>query len=85
MLGCCTEASKTMSLTDKTALKAAHDELGLPHDETTLALLVNVHIVGGSKDLAFKLKGLTMRVSILERLMEVMRSSGGSNAPHRSP
>ena len=58
------------------ALAKLQSELGLPHSEDTLALLVNVHIVGGSKDLALHLKGLTMRVKVLQELIEILRRSG---------
>ena len=52
------------------------EELGLPHSEETLAMLVNVHIVGGSKDLALHLKGLTLRIDVLEELISIMRDTG---------
>ena len=39
-------------------------------------MLVKVHIVGGSKDLALHLKGLTLRIPVLRRLIEIMRDSG---------
>ena len=38
--------------------------------------LVNVHIVGGSKDLAQHLSGLTMRVPVVQRLIHILRCSG---------
>ena len=59
----------------------------LPHDEETLALLVGVHIRGGSKDLAVHLKGLTMRVGVVSELIRILRAScypgyrEGVNAP----
>ena len=52
------------------------NDLGVPHSEETLALLVNVHIIGGNKDLALHLKGLTMRVPVLQRLIDILRASG---------
>ena len=60
----------------KSALQQIQNELGVPHSEETLALLVNVHIVGGNKDLALHLKGLTMRVHVLQRLVEILRANG---------
>ena len=39
-------------------------------------MLVNVHIVGGSKDLALHLKGLTLRIPVMRTLIEIMRDSG---------
>ena len=52
------------------------EELDAPHSEETLALLVNVHLVGGSKDLSQHLSGLTLRVSVVQRLIDISRSSG---------
>ena len=52
------------------------EELGLPHSENTLAMLVNVHIVGGCKDLALHLQGLTLRVGVMQELIRLMRGSG---------
>ena len=64
--------------------------MGLPHSEETLALLVHVHIVGGNKDLAVHLRGLTLRVRVVQELIEILRSSGypgyessGVNSPDR--
>ena len=48
----------------------------MPHSEDVLALLVNVHIRGGSKDLATHLQGLTMRVAIVAELIRILRGSG---------
>ena len=48
----------------------------VPHDEETLATLLNVHIVGGTTDLAQHLEGATLRPAIVEKLIEVLRSSG---------
>ena len=48
----------------------------MPHSEDTLALLVNVFIVGGSKDFATHLSGLTMRVRVVQELVEILRASG---------
>ena len=41
-----------------------------------MALLVNFFIVGGSKDLAVHLSGLTMRVHVAQQLIEMLRASG---------
>ena len=54
------------------ALRRLQNDLGVPHSEETLALLVNVHIIGGNKDLALHLKGLTMRVPVLQRLIDIL-------------
>ena len=47
-------------------LKLLQGSLGVPHSEETLAMLVNVHIVGGSKDLALHLQGLTLRIPVMK-------------------
>ena len=39
-------------------------------------MLVHVHIVGGNKDLAIHLKGLTLRVRVVQDLTEILRSGG---------
>ena len=39
-------------------------------------MLVNVHVVGGSKDLALHLKVLTQRIPATQRPIEIMRGSG---------
>ena len=41
----------------------------LPHDEEMLATLLNVHIVGGSTDLATHLEGATIRPAVIEELI----------------
>lgn len=41
----------------------------VPHDEATLASLLNVHIVGGTKDLAKHLEGATIRPAVVEELI----------------
>ena len=48
----------------------------MPHSEETLALLVNVHLVGGNKDLTNHLSGLTLRVRVVQRLIDILRASG---------
>ena len=64
--------------------------MGLPHSEDTLALLVNVRIAGRNKDLAEHLKGLTMRVRVIQDLIDILRCTGypgydkhGVNAPDK--
>ena len=66
------------------------EELRLPHSEETRALLVNVHIRGGSKNLAMHLSGLTLRVNVIQELIFILRRSGypgyevnGVNAPDK--
>ena len=41
-----------------------------------LSLLLSVHIVGGTKDLAEHLEGATMRPAVVERLIDDLRRSG---------
>ena len=72
----CQQAEKHCKKVGHGFLRKAQKELGLPHSEGTLALLVNVHIVNGDKSLSEHLKGLTMRVAVLSRLIEILRASG---------
>ena len=71
---CCREAAQHTYAPKNVNLLG--ESLGVPHSEETLAMLVNVHIVGGSKDLALHLKGLTLRIPVMQRLIEIMRDSG---------
>ena len=73
---CCQQAEKHSKHVGHGFLRKAQKELGLPHSESTLALLVNVHIVNGDKSLSEHLKGLTMRVTVLQRRIEILRASG---------
>ena len=74
---CCRQASQRASDSQrKENIKKLQAESGLPHGEEILALLVNVHIVGGTKDLALHLKGLTLRIDVLEELTKLMRDTG---------
>merc|ERR1712107_282856 len=73
---CCHQAVLHAKQVEKKELEKLQSELGLPHSEETLALLVNVHIVGGDKDLALHLKGLTLRVHVMQDLIEILRQSG---------
>ena len=73
---CCHQAIKAANKTQAKDLRKIEKELGLPHTEETLALLVNVHIVGGNKDLALCLKGLTMRVEVIQNLIQILKLSG---------
>ena len=73
---CCHQAIQTASKTQSDDIRKLEKDLGLPHSEETLALLVNVRIVGGNKDLALHLKGLTMRVKVIQTLIEILKLSG---------
>ncbi|CAK0833594.1 unnamed protein product [Prorocentrum cordatum] len=73
---CCREASQRAEEIHGGRLKLLQDALGVPHSEETLAMLVNVRIKGGSKDLAQHLKRLTLRIPVMRKLMELMRDSG---------
>ena len=66
---CCQAAAQHARGVCDDRLKLLQENLGVPHSEDTLAMLVNVHIVGGSKDLALHLKGLTLRIPVIERLL----------------
>ena len=87
---CCHQACKHATGQTKQKLEQLREELGVPHTEETLALLVNVHIVGGNKDLAQHLSGLTMRVRVVQKLIDILRDSGypgydpkGINSPDK--
>ena len=54
----------------------AKESITLPLGEDILAALVNVHIVGGSKDLVCHLEGATMRTDVVLALIAELRSSG---------
>ncbi|CAK0802944.1 unnamed protein product, partial [Prorocentrum cordatum] len=73
---CCREASQHAEEIHGDRLRLLQDALGVPHSEETLAMLVNVRIKGGSKDLAQHLKGLTLRIPVMQKLIEIMRDSG---------
>ena len=73
---CCHQACLHADKVHKYRLKVLQDELGLPHSEDTLAMLINVHIVGGSKDLALHLSGLTLRIPVMQQLIDTMCDSG---------
>ena len=48
----------------------------LPRSEADLAHYVGICIVGGSKDLAQHLKGITLRVEVMRLLLIAMRNTG---------
>ena len=73
---CCHLACLHATGKQKKELDLLREQLGVPHTEETLALLVNVHIVGGNKDLAKHLSGLTMRVRVVQQLIDILRASG---------
>ena len=73
---CCAAAIAGAGEVDRQGLRQWQDEQGVPHSEEVLALLVGVHIRGGSKDLAMHLKGLTMRVAVVSELIRLLRRSG---------
>ena len=87
---CCRQACQAAKPPHRGNLQQLQDELGLPHSEDTLALLVGVHIRGGTKDMSAHLSGLTMRVSVIQELISILRRSGypgyevhGVNAPDK--
>ena len=73
---CCHLACLHAQEPHKAQLRKLQEELGVPHSEETLALLVNVHLVGGNKDLTKHLSGLTLRVRVVQRLIDILRASG---------
>ena len=62
---CCHLACTNAQPHDKEKIVKLQEQLGVPHSEDTLALLVHVHIIGGNKDLSQHLSGLTMRVTVV--------------------
>ncbi len=60
----------------KNAIDAAQRSLALPHSEDVLALLLNVHMVGGTKDLVEHLEGAAMRTEVVLSLSSQLRDSG---------
>ena len=50
--------------------------MAVPLSEDKLATLVQVHIIGGNKDLAKHLPGATMRANKVLELIELLRESG---------
>ena len=56
--------------------EVAEKARGIPHSEEVLALLVHVQVINGSADLAKHVKGLTLRLHVLEKLCDIMRQSG---------
>ena len=72
---CCHQAILHAGEVHEEGLDELKAELGLPHSEDTLAMLVNVHIAGGCKDLALHLQGLTLRVGVMQELIRIMRGS----------
>ena len=54
----------------------AEQARGIPHSEEVLALLVRVKVINGAADLAKHVKGLTLRLHVLEKLCSIMRQSG---------
>ena len=54
----------------------ARRNVTLPHPEEVLAALVNVHVVGGAKDIVECLAGATMRIDVVRGLIGELRQSG---------
>ena len=73
---CCKHVVETAQTSDREKLRDKCSNALLPHDEDLLATVLNVHIVGGSKDLVNHLEGATIRPDVVLKLIECMRSSG---------
>ena len=71
--GRCREADQNWQKNTKTD---ARQVMALPHDEDALAALVNVHIVGGTKDLIDHPAGATTRCHVALGLIALLRQSG---------
>ena len=87
---CCRAACEAARPSHREQLKHIQEQLGLHHSEDILALLVSVHIRGGTKDLSAHLSGLTLRVHVIQELIAILRRSGypgyevhGVNAPDK--
>ena len=72
---CCVAASASATDAERAHLRTLQPDLGVHHSEATLALFVNIHIRGGSKDLATNLRGLTMRVAAVDQFIRILRDS----------
>jgi len=68
----CSEAQQNWSKTSQ----AVRNAWQLPHEETILSTLLNVHIVGGTTDLAAHLQGAKMRPAVVLKLIDILRDSG---------
>ena len=78
----CIQASQNWS----TAVQEAREYMTLPHREETLACLVNVHIVGGAKNMIEALEGAKMRTGPVLELISALRKTGyaGYAAEHNA-
>ena len=87
----CREATGYAVATNRRATRRtdlrSDNNMGLPHDESLLATLVHVHIVGGQSDLSKHLQGATLRPVVVEALIAGLRESGypGYNNELNSP
>ena len=70
---CCYLATQSAKKVDRDGLRELQEELGVPHSEETLALMVHVQIRGGSKDLTQHIQGITMRVEVIQNLIEILQ------------
>ena len=77
---CCKKAMDHQSQSQDGKKRRRNDHplsgVAVPLSEDKLATLVQVHIIGGSKDLAKHLPGATMRANKVLELIELLRESG---------
>jgi len=73
---CCAAAMAKAPKLERAELEQNRKQLRVPHGEDILASLLNVHVVGGAKDLAEHLEGATMRPDVVTELIEILRRSG---------
>ena len=60
----------------KKAVEASRKSMALPHDESVLAALVHVHVIGGNEEVMKSLEGATMRTDVVLSLIGELRESG---------
>lgn len=77
---CCTEEAASARAQQQQRSREVRPHLysmgTVPHDEETLASLLNVHMVGGSTDLSLHLEGATLRPAVVEEPIRLLRASG---------
>jgi hypothetical protein len=73
---CCAAAMADAPALQRAEMERIREKLRLPHGEEILASLLNVHVTGGTKDLAEHLEGATMRPEVVTSLINKLRQSG---------
>ena len=63
---CCKRVLSEATANDRNKIGKDNDGCLLPHSEEMLSLLLNVHVVGGTKDLVEHLEGATIQPAIVK-------------------